>query len=151
MPQSLTRVYLHLIFHTKNKYVSIRPSESNKLYAYMNGVIKNNESIPIIINGVSDHIHILCVLSKNVALARLVQKIKQNSSRWLKEQDRHYRNFEWQGGYGGFSVSPSILDKTIGYIKNQQDHHKKRSFREEYRSFLQTYKIEYNEKYLWDE
>jgi REP element-mobilizing transposase RayT len=119
------------------------------LYAYIGSIIKDNESIPIKINGVEDHIHILCVMSKNITLAKLVEEIKRHSSRWIKTLDPYYAKFAWQGGYGGFSVSPSLHDKTKHYIENQEEHHKKISFKEEYLMFLKEYGIEYNEKYLW--
>jgi REP element-mobilizing transposase RayT len=115
----------------------------------MGVIIKDNESIPIIINGVDNHVHVLCVLSKNIALAKLVEEIKKHSSRWIKKMDKHYHNFSWQGGYGVFSVSPSLHDKTKHYISNQEEHHKKMSFKEEYLLFLKEYGLDYKEEYLW--
>jgi hypothetical protein len=88
-------------------------------------------------------------MSKNIALAKLVEEIKGNSSRWIKTFNLYYENFAWQGGYGGFSVSPSLHDKTKRYIENQEEHHKKMSFQGEYLMFLKEYEIEYNEQYLW--
>ena len=117
----------------------------------MGAIIKDNQSIPIIINGVNNHVHILCVMSKNIALAKLVENVKRHSSRWIKTKDRYYRTFAWQGGYGGFSVSPSIHDITKNYILNQEAHHRKKSFKKEYLAFLKEYDVDYNEKYLWDE
>jgi len=149
MAQSLSKLYVHIIFHTKNNQVKIRRQDKTDLYAYIGAIIKDNESIPIIINGVEDHIHILCVMSKNIALAKFVEEIKRHSSRWIKTKDSHYAKFAWQGGYGGFSVSPSLHDKTKRYIENQEEHHRKKSFKEEYLWFLKEYGIEYNEKYLW--
>ncbi len=151
MSQSLTKIYVHIIFHTKKNGSSIRIMESDKLYAYISGIIKRNECVPLLINGVSDHVHILCILSKNISIAKLIQIIKQNSSRWLRSQDNYYHNFEWQGGYAAFSVSPSALNKTKEYIRNQRIHHKKRSFQQEYVLFLQKYGIDYDEKYLWND
>lgn len=127
----------------------MRKQEKNELYAYIGSIIKDNESIPVIINRVEDHIHILCIMSKNIALAKLVEEIKRHSSRWIKTKDQHYINFAWQGGYGGFSVSPSLLEKTKTYIAKQEEHHKKMSFKEEYLMFLKEYGIEYNDPYLW--
>ena len=150
MAQSLSKLYVHIIFHIKNNSCTIRKQEKQELYAYMGSIIKDNESIPILINGVKDHVHILCVMSKNIALAKLVEEIKRHSSRWIKTKDSHYAKFAWQGGYGGFSVSPSLHDKTKHYIENQEEHHKKRTFKEEYILFLKEYEIEYNEKYLWN-
>ena len=151
MSQSLSKLFVHIIFHIKNPYSKIRNQEKNELYAYIGSIIKDNQSIPIIINGVEDHIHILCVMSKNIALARLVEEIKRHSSRWIKTKDRHYVGFAWQGGYGGFSVSPSLHDKTKRYIENQEEHHKKMTFKEEYLLFLKEYGMKYDQRYLWSD
>lgn len=149
MAQSLSKLYVHIVFHIKKSSCTIRKSEQKELFAYMGAIIKDNESIPILINGVEDHIHILCVMSKNIALAKLVEEIKRHSSRWIKTKDRYYRQFAWQGGYGGFTVSPSLHDKTKHYIAKQEEHHKKNSFKEEYLMFLKEYNIDFNEQYLW--
>ena len=147
MAQSLTQLYVHIIFHTK--HVLIREREEGELYKYIGGIIKDLESIPLMINGMNDHVHALCRVSKNIALSKLVEEIKKNSSRWIKSKDNHYRNFAWQGGYAGFSVSQSKLETVKQYIANQKEHHSKRSFKEEYIVFLQEYGINYDEKYLW--
>ena len=150
MAQSLSKLYVHIIYHIKNPLTKIRKEDKNQLFAYIGSIIKDNESIPIKINGVEDHIHILCVMSKNITLAKLVEEIKRNSSRWIKTKDKYYKQFAWQGGgYGGFSVSPSLHDKTKRYIENQEEHHRKLSFKEEYLLFLKEYGIKYNEQYLW--
>jgi len=149
MAQSLSKLFTHIIFNTKNNDVKIKREDSTELYAYMGAIIKDNDSIPIIINGVEDHVHILCVMSKNIALAKLVEEIKRHSSRWIKSKGDHYKYFAWQGGYGGFSVSPSIHNKTKTYIEKQEEHHRKMNFKEEYLLFLKEYGIEYDEKYLW--
>ena len=149
MPQSLSKLFIHIIFHIKNPDTKIRREDKGELYSYIGSIIKDNESIPIIINGVEDHIHILCVMSKNIALAKLVEEIKRHSSRWIKTKGTHYSKFAWQGGYGGFSVSPSLHDKTKRYIQDQEKHHQKMSFKEEYLLFLKEYGVGYNENYLW--
>jgi REP element-mobilizing transposase RayT len=151
MSQSLSKIYIHIVFHIKNDSVAIRPAEKQRLYAYMGSVLKTNNSIPIAINGTHDHVHILCVMSKNIALAKLVEEIKRHSSRWIKTLDGYYQQFAWQGGYGGFSVSPSLHDKTKRYIENQEEHHKKKTFQEEYLMFLKEYGIDYDENYLWSD
>lgn len=151
MSQSLSKLYVHIVYHIKSTSVEIRHTEKQKLYAYIGSVVKTNESIPIAINGTHDHIHILCVMSKNIALAKLVEEIKRHSSRWIKTLDEHYKSFAWQGGYAGFSVSPSLHDKTKRYIENQEEHHKKMTFQEEYLMFLKEYGIEYDENYLWND
>jgi len=149
MAQSLSKLFVHIIYHIKMTSVKIRTEDKNDLYAYMGAIIKDNDSIPILINGVGDHVHILCVMSKNRALSKLIEEIKGNSSRWIKTFHPYYKNFAWQGGYGGFSVSPSLHDKTKKYIENQEEHHKKMTFQEEYRMFLKEYGIEYDEQYVW--
>ncbi|MGQ7870281.1 transposase [Sunxiuqinia sp. sy24] len=149
MAQSLSKLFVHLIFHIKSGSVKIRGTENLKLYAYLGSVLKSNDSIPIIINGTEDHVHILCVMSKNISLAKLVEEIKRHSSRWIKTLNGYYELFAWQGGYGGFSVSPSVYDKTKRYIENQEEHHKRMSFKEEYLMFLKEYGIDFDERYLW--
>jgi len=149
MSQSLSKLYVHLIFHIKDSLVPIINEDKIDLYAYIGSIIKDNSSIPIIINGTSDHVHILCVISKNIALAKLIEEIKRHSSRWIKTRGSHYKQFAWQGGYAGFSVSQSLHDKTKFYIRNQEQHHKKMTFKEELIAFLKEYGIEYDERYLW--
>lgn len=149
MAQSLSKLYVHIIFHTKSTSVTIRKQDAAELYAYIGSLIKSSDSIPILINGVEDHLHILCIMSKNIALAKLIENIKSHSSRWIKSKSDYYRHFAWQGGYGGFSVSPSIHDKTKRYIQNQEEHHKKMTFKEEYLLFLKEYGIDFDEAFLW--
>jgi REP element-mobilizing transposase RayT len=149
MAQSLSKLYIHLIFHIKTSSFLIKDVHKKELYAYMGAIIKDNDSIPILINGTNDHIHILCVLSKNISMAKLVEEIKRHSSRWIKTVDNYYSKFAWQGGYAGFSVSQSIHDKTKKYISQQEEHHKKVSFKEELLAFLNEYGVNYNEEYLW--
>ena len=149
MSQSLSKLYVHLVFHIKNPLIPIRNQDKKDLYAYMGSIINDNGSIPILINGTSDHVHILCIMSKNIALAKLTEEIKRHSSRWIKTTDQHYNDFAWQGGYAGFSVSQSLHDKTKRYIENQEVHHRKMTFKEELIIFLKEYGIEYNEQYLW--
>ena len=149
MSQSLSKLYVHAVFHIKYNSPKIRRQDKDELYAYMGAIIKDNQSVPIIINGVENHVHILFVLSKNVALAKIMEEIKRHSSRWIKTKGNYYSQFAWQGGYGGFSVSPSLHDKTKEYIRNQEVHHRKKVFKEEYLMFLKEYGIEYDERYLW--
>lgn len=149
MSQSLSRLYVHMVFHVKNNKIKIRQQEEQELYAYMGAILKDNESIPIIINGVPDHVHILCIMSKNIALSKLLEEAKNHSSRWIKTKHLHYENFRWQGGYGAFSVSPEDAETKKRYIQNQKEHHKKVSFKDEYLGLLDEYGIAYHEKYLW--
>jgi putative transposase len=149
MGQSLSKLYVHLVFHIKNSLIPIRKEDNNHLYAYIGSIIKDNESIPILINGTENHVHVLCVMSKNIALAKLTEEIKRHSSRWIKTISPYYNQFGWQGGYAGFSVSQSLHDKTKEYIKHQEEHHKKMTFKEELIAFLKEYGVDYDERYLF--
>lgn len=131
MPQSLSKLYIHIIFHIRNNAPLLRKADQDRLYAYIGAIIKDNQSIPIQINGTENHIHVLCVMSKNIALSKLVEEIKRHSSRWIKTTDPYYTHFAWQGGYAGFSVSPSLHAKTCSYIINQEKHHSNTSFKDE--------------------
>lgn len=149
MPQSLAQNYIHLVFSTKNLAPLIKPPFEEELYGYMSGICKNNDSPAIKIGGYQNHVHILCRLSKKIALAIFIQLLKSRSSKWMKTKDSQLSNFYWQDGYGAFSVSPSHVDNLIPYIENQHEHHKQISFQEEYIRILKKYKLDYNEEYLW--
>jgi REP element-mobilizing transposase RayT len=120
------------------------------LFSYIGGICKNLECFPLIVGGYRDHIHILCIISKKIALVNLLEKVKSGSSKWIKTKGAKYRNFYWQSGYGSFSVSPADVQVIESYIRNQNNHHRKKPFNEEYLEFLQKYKVEYDERYLWD-
>ena len=149
MSQSLSKLYVHLVFHVKNNQIFIRPEEETELYAYMGGIIKQLSSDPICINGIKNHVHILATMSKNISLADFLKEIKRSSSRWIKTKHAHYKYFEWQGGYSGYSVSQSKVKDVEKYIANQKEHHKKVSFKEEYVRFLKEYGVDFDENYLW--
>ncbi len=150
MPQSLSKVYLHITFSTKHRANLIDKSVENKLFEYLGGICRNLECNPIQIGGFQNHIHILCTLSRKIAIMKLVEEIKKSSSKWIKTVDEKYKDFYWQDGYGVFSVNPAEIDVVIAYIQNQEVHHTKRSFQDEYRLFLKKYNVEYDEKYVWD-
>lgn len=150
MPQSLVKNYVHLVFSTKYRQPLIDKVIQPELYAYIGGVCKNQECYPYAIGGIEDHIHILCLLSKKIPLYKLLEVVKSNSSRWIKTKGQAYKNFYWQGGYGAFSVNPSQTHIVKRYINNQEEHHKKKSFKEEFRAFLKKYEVEYDERYVWD-
>jgi putative transposase len=150
MGQSLAQNYIHLIFSTKHRQPLIQPTVEADLHAYLGGICKRLDSQPIIIGGFTDHIHILCKLSKKIALMKLVEDVKSHSSKWIKTRGEQFRDFYWQDGYGAFSVNPSQVDLVIKYISNQHEHHKKKTFQQEYRAFLKKYKVEYDERYVWD-
>ncbi len=138
------------MFSTKHREPIISPPVETELHSYLGGVCKNLGCQPLIVGGYTDHIHILCMLSKKLALMKLLEEIKSNSSKWIKTKDNVYSNFYWQDGYGAFSVNPAEVDKVVAYIANQKEHHRKKTFQEEYRSILKKYTIEFDERYVWD-
>lgn len=150
MGQSLVKNYLHIVFSTKNRQPLIAPPVEAELHSYLGG-ISNNLDCPVLkVGGYTDDIHILCLLSKKLALIKLMEELKSHSSKWIKTKGIGYENFYWQDGYGAFSVNPSEVETVWTYIDNQHEHHRKKSFQEEYRSFLKKYKVDYDEKYVWD-
>lgn len=151
MASSLVKINAHLIFHVKSTGITMRPNELPRIFQYMGGIIKRLGGIPIEIGGVTNHVHILTSLPKSMALADFVRDVKSNSSKWIKQIDAHYARFSWQDGYGAFSVSPSLLDKTINYIRGQEEHHRKRCFKDEYKLFLEHYGIDFDERYAFDD
>jgi len=150
MGQSLVQNYIHIVFSTKYRQPLIKADIETELHAYIGGVCNKLECQTIQIGGYNNHIHILCMLSKKIALMKLVEKIKSNSSKWVKTKGKAYDNFYWQNGYGAFSVNPSQIDTVIAYIANQHNHHKKKNFQDEYKAFLKKHKVEYDERYVWD-
>lgn len=150
MGQSLVRNHIHIVFSTKHRNPLIHNSYADELYSYIGGICKDMECFPIKIGGYTDHIHILCMLSKKIALMKLLEEIKSHSSKWMKTKDDSLKNFYWQEGYGAFSVNPTEVDKVIAYITNQHEHHSKKTFQDEYRSFLEKYNVVYDERYVWD-
>ena len=149
MSQSLSQVYVHIVFHTKYNQDLLKADVEDELYAYLGSILKANKCVPIAINGIENHIHILCIQSKNIALADLVEELKRNSSRWIKTKGTEYANFAWQGGYGAFSVSAYKAEVVKHYIENQKEHHKTEPVKDEYLKFLKEYGVDYNEDYLW--
>jgi REP element-mobilizing transposase RayT len=150
MGQSLVKNYIHIIFSTKLRVPLILESIENELYSYIGGICKQLECYPVKIGGYIDHIHILCMLSKKIPLMKLLEEIKAHSSRWIKTKDDTLKKFYWQNGYGAFSVNPYEIDKVVEYIENQKEHHRKKTFQDEYRAFLKKYKVEFDERYIWD-
>lgn len=150
MSQSLVKNYIHIIFSTKNRAPLIQDPHGIDLHNYLGGICKQLDCRPIIVGGYHDHVHILCMLSKKITLVELLEKLKKNSSKWMKMQDASLENFYWQDGYGAFSVNPSEIDTVIGYINNQQEYHSRKTFQDEYRAFLKKYKVDYDERYVWD-
>lgn len=150
MPQSLVKNYIHITFSTKNHLPFIDDNIEEELFRYLGGICKNLECNPIIVGGYKDHVHILCLLSRKIALMKLIEEIKSHSSKWIKTKGNKYKNFYWQRGYGAFSVNPKKTYIVKQYIATQKEHHKTSSYKEEYLDFLINNKITYDERYVWD-
>ena len=150
MPQSLAKLYIHIIFSTKNREPLLDRDIQTELTSYLGGTLSHLDCQPIEIGGASDHVHILCCLSKNLSLSTLIEEIKSSSSKWIKTKEQRLAQFHWQSGYGGFSVSQSHLNAVIKYIRQQDEHHRKVTFQEEFREFLKKYRVLYDEGYVWD-
>jgi REP element-mobilizing transposase RayT len=150
MPQSLSQVYVHLTFSTKNRYPFIDDEIKNDLWEYLGSICRGLECNPIRVGGHNDHVHICCLLSKKITQIKFIEEVKKQSSKWIKTKGERYSKFYWQDGYGIFSVNPSEIDVVVEYIKNQAEHHKNRTFQSELVAFLKKYNVEYDERYLWD-
>lgn len=150
MGQSLVKNYVHLVFSTKHRQPFIDANIEDELHAYLGGICKRLECHPIKIGGYTDHVHILCMLSKKIALMKLLEEVKSHSSRWAKTMGPVYHNFYWQDGYGAFSVNPTKVERLINYIANQHEQHNEQKFQDEFRSLLKKHEMEYDERYVWD-
>lgn len=151
MPQSLAKVLVHIVFSTKHRYPFLADMTiRSEMHAYLGGICNNLECTVLIVGGVADHVHILCVLSRNITIAKLVGEIKRSSSKWIKTKGRMLGKYAWQNGYGAFSVGQSEVERVRKYISMQEEHHRKRTFQDEYRLFLTKYEVQYNERYVWD-
>lgn len=148
MPQSLSRVLVHVIFSVKNRKPLIPEPLEPELFAYITRICSNLGCIPIQIGGTADHIHCLFALSRTSTIADVVKDIKTESTKWLKANG--VRLFAWQAGYGAFSIGESQINVAVRYIRKQREHHKKISFQDEFRRFLKLYRVDYDEKYVWD-
>ena len=151
MPQSLAQIYLHLVFSTKDRrpFISYRPLRDN-LHSYL-GRTCTDLGCPVIrVGGVEDHVHILCRFGRELSVSGLVKELKRESSKWLKTQSPLLTDFYWQSGYGAFSVSPGHVIALREYIANQEDHHRKESFQDEFRRLLTKYSLEWDERYVWN-
>ena len=150
MPQSLAKLYVHLIFSTKNRESLLDREIQIELASYLGGALNHLDGQPIEIGGSRDHAHVLCCLSKNLSLSKLMEEIKSSSSKWIKTKGSHLAQFHWQNGYGAYSVSQSHLSPVIQYIRQQEEHHLKVTFQEEFLEFLKRYRVAYDERYVWD-
>jgi len=150
MPQSLSSLLVHLVFSTKDRRPWITPEIEQELFPYMATLMKACDSPALIINGTADHVHLLFSLARTWKLCDVVEEVKKRSSKWIKTKGDAFRLFQWQGGYGAFSIGQSMVPTTRRYIANQKEHHRMRSFQEEFQAFLVKYQIEYDERHVWD-
>ena len=150
MAQSLARLHVHLVFSTKNRERIITDSVRPMLHAYMATVLQNLDSPADLINSVDDHVHILFDLARTVAISTVVEDVKKSSSKWIKTQGSEFATFAWQAGYGAFSVSKSNAQTVRDYIAKQQEHHRRTTFQDEYRLFLERHRVAFDERYVWE-
>ncbi len=151
MSQSLSRLLIHIIFSTKGRFRFFTDSEIQKrMHAYLAGVFNEQDSPAVEVGGSEDHVHVLCVLSRKHAISDVIKNAKANSSSWAKSLGGRCTKFSWQSGYGAFSISESQVEILRKYIQTQAEHHRRKSFQEEYLEFLREYRIPYDERYIWE-
>lgn len=150
MPQSLSFLLTHIVFSTKDRAPVLDATVRPALHAYLATVSRNVGCECFRVGGVADHVHLAVRLSRTITMAQLIEELKTSSSKWLKTQSPALAAFAWQRGYGAFSVGPSDLDALLHYIDTQEEHHRTRTFQDEYRAFLKKYGIEYDERHVWD-
>jgi len=151
MANSYTQIYIQIVIVVKGRHCLIPKDKKEYLYKYITGIIQNKKHKLISINGISNHIHFLIGLNPSEALSELVKEVKRCSTNFINEQKWLRSKFSWQKGFGGFSYSRSQLDKVVKYIENQEEHHKKRTFREEYIEMLKKFKVKFDDKYIFEE
>jgi len=150
MPQSLTRVHIHLVFATKYRRPFLGDPVRDALHRYVAVVLLGLGCTPTLVNSVEDHIHLLFELGRKTSIAEVVETVKASSSRWIKTQDPSLARFAWQAGYGAFAVSESNLAAVEEYIARQREHHRGQSFQDEVRGLLRRHGIAFDERYVWD-
>jgi len=150
MPQSLSRVLVHLVFSTKNRADLIPDDTIGEMSAYLAGILRANDCVCIQVGGTADHVHLLFGMARTITLAVLVERLKTGSTRWMRE--RHPANawFRWQAGYGAFSVSQREVASAARYVASQQEHHRKATFQDEFLALLRKHGVEHDERYVWD-
>jgi REP element-mobilizing transposase RayT len=150
MPQSLSCLLVHIVFSTKDRAPVLNGAVRPRLHAYLATVSRNAGCECYRVGGVGDHVHLAVRLSRTVTTAKLVEELKTASSKWLKGEAPEWGRFAWQRGYGAFSLAVDGLDAIRQYIDHQEEHHRRRTFQEEYRDFLKGHGIEFDERYVWD-
>ena len=148
MPHNFTNLLTHIVFSTKERFPFIDAALRHDLHAYLGGIVRELKGTPLIVNGTADHVHLLAALPPTVSTSDALRVIKTNSSRWVHETRR--KAFGWQSGYGAFSVSRSKVPSVTHYIAQQEEHHRKVSFKEEFITFLKRHGIDFDERYIWE-
>lgn len=149
MANTYTSLFYHIVFSTKERVPCIQPAIEQRVWEYIGGVARAHKMTALQVGGVGDHIHALIMASPSIAPSKIAQYLKADSSKWIHETFASLADFAWQEGYGAFTVSKSARQTVINYIQTQREHHKKRTFQEEYLEFLQRHDVEYDERYLW--
>jgi putative transposase len=150
MPQSLHALNVHIVFATKCRRPFLHSEIRPNLWAYMAGILRNLECHSVAIGGIEDHVHIACNLTKKHAPMKVIETVKKDSSKWLKTQSPSLQGFHWQDGYGLFSVSPAHVGALLKYVANQEEHHRRETFQNEFVRILRKYGVAYDERYVWD-
>ena len=150
MAGTFSQIYIQYVFAVNGRENLLQKPWRDEVFKYISGIIKGKNQKPIIVNGVANHVHVFVGIKPSMAVSDLVRDIKNNSTNFINDQKFLHKKFSWQEGYGAFSYSHSQIDDVYNYILNQEDHHRKRTFREEYLEFLKKFEIAYDEKYLFD-
>ncbi|MBC7864056.1 MAG: IS200/IS605 family transposase [Bacteroidia bacterium] len=150
MPNTYSQIYIQIVFAVKNREALIHANWEAQLQKYITGIVQKKGQILMAVNGMPDHIHILISMKPTYCLSDLVREVKKSSATYINANDFSKFAFSWQEGYGAFSYAKWDVEKIVAYIRNQKEHHKKKSFREEYLGFLKDFQIEHNEKYLFE-
>jgi putative transposase len=150
MANTYCKIYLHVVFSVRGRRNLIHKSWKDELHKYITGIVNGKEQKVYAIGGMEDHIHILLSIKPTIAVSDLIRDIKANSSKWINERGFVIGQFQWQEGFGAFSHAHAQLDSVIAYINNQEQHHRRKTFKEEYLEFLQNFNVDYDEKYLFD-
>ena len=150
MPQSFTTLYAHLVFSTKNRQPFLDDEVRPRVHGYLATIVRSIDSPYVVVGGVADHVHLLFDMGKMHAPVEFVERVKRESSKFVKTLGPKYGRFYWQRGYGMFSVSPTHVADAEEYVRDQQEHHRTRTFQEEFRQLLERCAIKYDERYVWD-
>jgi putative transposase len=151
MPQSLSKILLHLVFSTKDRRPFLRDQTlRDEMHKYIGGILNGLDCPPVVVGGVEDHVHALCILSRTCTPADMVKEVKRGSSLWIKTRSPEHADFAWQNGYGIFSIGHSQIEDMRRYIAEQEQHHAKTTFQDEFRRLLERYEVRFDERYVWD-